>query len=181
VSGRRPTTSATAVSFGHSLSIAVLDSSPAPNLVTAADGTFKIPGLRNVELTAPYFHHGGEATLLDVINFYVRGGSQGGATNPIVTRDPLVTIGGLSVLTTILESPNAEGLKADLVEFLKALTDDRVRRAAEPFDHPQIFVPNGHPGSTTNVIQLDHRAVDTFLEIPATGKSGGPILPGFLD
>ena len=168
--------------FGASLSIAVLDSSPAPpNLVTAADGTFKIPSLRNVELTAPYFHHGGEATLLDVINFYVRGGSQGGATNPIVTRDPLVTIGGLSVLTTILDSPNAEALKADLVEFLKALTDERVRSAAAPFDHPQIFVPNGHPGSTTNVTQLNQRAVDTFLEIPATGKNGGPILPGFLD
>ena len=34
-----------------------------PGAVVAADRTFKIPGLRNVALTAPYFHNGGEATL----------------------------------------------------------------------------------------------------------------------
>jgi cytochrome c peroxidase len=61
--------------------------------VVAADGTFKIPGLRTVELTAPYFHNGGEATLLDVVNFYARGGNQGGVSNPIRTRDGTV-IGG---------------------------------------------------------------------------------------
>jgi cytochrome c peroxidase len=165
--------------FGNSLSVAV-ENLPGGQ-VAAADGTFKIPSLRNVALTAPYFHHGGEATLLDVIDFYVRGGNQGGAQNPIRTRDPQVTIGGLSILTTIRDSPDAEALKADLVAFLESLTDERVRRAAAPFDHPQILVPNGHPGSTTSVTQLNHRAVDTFLNIPATGANGGPVLPGFLE
>jgi hypothetical protein len=42
-------------------------------------------------------------------------------------------------------------------------------------------VPNGHPGNETAVTQLNGRAVDTFLEIPATGKNGGPVLPGFLE
>jgi cytochrome c peroxidase len=162
--------------FGNSLSAAVRGA--APGAVVAADGTFKIPGLRNVELTAPYFHNGGEATLLDVINFYARGGNQGGATNPIQTRDGTV-ITGLSVLN-FNTSAAGETARADLVAFLKSLTDERVRRAAAPFDHPQLFVPDGHPGNETAVIQINGRAVDTFLEIPATGRRGGPVLPGFL-
>ncbi|UPT65533.1 MAG: hypothetical protein M0D57_13400 [Sphingobacteriales bacterium JAD_PAG50586_3] len=37
------------------------------------DGRFLIPGLRNVELTAPYMHDGRFATLEDVIDFYGHG------------------------------------------------------------------------------------------------------------
>jgi len=40
-----------------------------------ADGAFKIPTLRNVAETGPYFHNGGESTLEDVIDFYFRGGN----------------------------------------------------------------------------------------------------------
>ena len=72
-------------------------------------------------------------------------------------------------MLNIINAPDPEAVKADLVEFLKALTDERVRIAAAPFDHPQIFVPNGHPGDTTSVVQLDGRAVDALLEVPATG------------
>lgn len=90
-------------------------------------------------------------------------------------------IGGLSVLPTILDAADPEAGKAALVAFLEPLTDERVRRAAAPFDHPQNFVPNGHPGDSSSVVQLNGRAVDTFLEIPATGRNGGPILPGFLE
>jgi hypothetical protein len=163
--------------FGASLSVAVRGA--APGSVLAADGTFKIPGLRNVELTAPYFHNGGELTLLDVVSFYARGGNQGGASNPIQTRDGTV-IGGLSVLN-FNTAPDADGVKADLVAFLEALTDERVRIAAAPFDHPQLFVPNGHPGNDRSVTQENGQAVDSMLEIPATGRRGGRVLPGFLD
>jgi cytochrome c peroxidase len=38
-------------------------------------GAYRTPHLRNVELTAPYMHDGSEATLLDVIEFYDRGGN----------------------------------------------------------------------------------------------------------
>ncbi len=37
-------------------------------------GSFKAPQLRNVELTAPYFHNGGKLTLRQVVDFYARGG-----------------------------------------------------------------------------------------------------------
>jgi cytochrome c peroxidase len=153
--------------FGTSLSVAA-SNLPAGS-VLAADGTFKIPGLRNVELTAPYFHNGGELTLHDVVNFYARGGNQGGATNPIKTRDGTV-IGGLAVLN--FNTPDAEAVKNDLVEFLKSLTDERVRKAAAPFDHPEIFVPEGHPGDSTSVKQKDGQAVDELRTITATGREG---------
>lgn len=163
--------------FGFSLSVAVRDAAGTP---LAADGTFKIPGLRNVELTAPYFHNGGERTLLDVINLYARGDNRGGDTNPIQTRDGTV-IGGLSVLNFNNTTPDVEAVKADLVAFLKSLTDERVRRAAAPFDRPQIFVSNGHPGNAVSVIPRRGQAVDSLLEIPATGQTGGPVLRGFLE
>jgi cytochrome c peroxidase len=35
-------------------------------------GAFKVPTLRNVQLTAPYFHNGKYATLKQVVEFYVR-------------------------------------------------------------------------------------------------------------
>jgi cytochrome c peroxidase len=35
-------------------------------------GAFKVPTLRNVELTAPYFHNGRFATLREALQFYVR-------------------------------------------------------------------------------------------------------------
>jgi len=34
-------------------------------------GAFKVPTLRNIELTAPYFHNGRFASLRDVVDFYV--------------------------------------------------------------------------------------------------------------
>jgi cytochrome c peroxidase len=37
-------------------------------------GTFKVPGLRNLELTAPYFHNGGQRIIRQVVEFYNRGG-----------------------------------------------------------------------------------------------------------
>jgi cytochrome c peroxidase len=163
--------------FGASLSVAVRD---APSgSVLAADGTFKIPGLRNVELTAPYFHNGGEATLLDVVTFYARGGNRGGASNPIQTREG-TTIGGLSVLN-FNSTADADAVKADLVAFLRSLTDERVRIAAAPFDHPQLFVPHGHPGNEKAVGQQNGQAVDSMIEIPATGRNGGRALPTFLE
>jgi cytochrome c peroxidase len=157
--------------FGVPLSVAVRDSPPGS--VLAADGTFKIPGLRNVELTAPYFHNGGDGTLDDVVSFYSRGGNQGGASNPIRTRDGTV-IGGLSVLN-FNTAVDGDAVRADLVAFLTSLTDERVRIASAPFDHPQILVPNGHPGNEFEVQQEDGYAIDSFLIVPATGRNGGPV------
>ncbi|MBI4266770.1 MAG: hypothetical protein HY668_00170 [Chloroflexi bacterium] len=38
------------------------------------DGAFKVPILRNVELTGPYMHNGGMQNLRQVMEFYRRNG-----------------------------------------------------------------------------------------------------------
>lgn len=77
-------------------------------------GAFRTPSLRNVALTAPYFHDGSAATLEDVVKFYTKGGVE----NP--NRDWQLEPVALT---------DAE--QRDLVEFLKALTSDDARRMAE--------------------------------------------------
>jgi cytochrome c peroxidase len=39
-------------------------------------GTYRTPSLRNIALTAPYFHDGSAKTLADVVRFYNKGGRQ---------------------------------------------------------------------------------------------------------
>ena len=171
--GVRPTLEDLAVGgldpFGNPLSMSRLaqrDGSIDPNELVVADGGFKVPGLRNVELTAPYFHNGGQLTLEQVVEFYNRGGD----FNGLPDLDPDIQNLGLS--------PQDQ---ADLVAFLKGLTDERVRYERAPFDHPQLFIPNGHPGNQTSVTDDGTgKATDTLLEIPAVGKNGGTALPTFL-
>jgi cytochrome c peroxidase len=89
---------------------------------------FKTPTVRNVKLTAPYFHTGSQPTLADVVEFYDRGGD---FPNPELSAD----IFPLNL--TAFE-------KSALVDFMEnALTDCRVEKRRAPFDHPQISVPNG--------------------------------------
>jgi hypothetical protein len=127
-----------------------------------------VPGLRNVELTAPYFHNGGQLTLEQVVEFYNRGGDFNNGPD----QDP-----------DIRNLELTEQEKDDLVAFLIALTDERVRSQRAPFDHPQLFIPNGHPGNQTSVTNDGTgKAADIqpLLEIPAVGRNGGTPLPTFL-
>ena len=73
--------------------------------------------------------------------------------------------------------------EAPLVEFLLALTDDRVRHKTAPFDHPQLFVPNGHPGNETAITCVDQavltkygvsQACTDLREIAGVGAGGLP-------
>ncbi len=100
-----------------------------PNERVAVDGAFKTPGLRNVELTAPYFHNGGDRTLGDVVDFYNRGGNFPEFNQ--ANFDPNIVMLGL-----------AQTQKDALVALLLGMTDERVRFRQAPFDHPQLFVPN---------------------------------------
>jgi cytochrome c peroxidase len=68
-------------------------------------GAFRTPSLRNVELTAPYFHDGSAATLNDVIRYYVKGGND----HPLRDWE----------LNSLSLTSNEQD---DLVEFLKSLT-----------------------------------------------------------
>lgn len=138
---------------------------PPPPEPIVVDGAFKVPGLRNVELTAPYFHTGGHRTLRDVVEFYSRGGD---------SHTGMVTLDGVEISTLEVFTFTEEELQA-LEAFLRSLTDERVRYQRAPFDHPQIFIPNGvgTPGGWT--------PGDRFVEIPAVGRHGGTPSPRFLE
>lgn len=73
--------------------------------VASMKGAFKTPTLRDIELTAPYFHNGVAATLHEVVDYYDRGGDDRSNVSPDVR--PL----NLSAQE-----------KDDLVAFLRALT-----------------------------------------------------------
>jgi hypothetical protein len=152
--------------------------SPSPmncNDDIARGGFFKAPQLRNVALTAPYFHNGSQLTLEQVVEFYNRGGDFN-TVEEVKYMDPDIEILGLTLQD-----------KTDLVDFLRnALTDPRTVAQAAPFDHPQLFVPNGHPHSgngypVTPNPKYPDRATDQLMEVPAAGAKGGKPLPTFLE
>ncbi|HEX7288213.1 MAG TPA: cytochrome c peroxidase [Candidatus Angelobacter sp.] len=147
-------------------------------------GTEKTPGLRNLALTAPYFHNGGQLTLEQVVEFYNRGGDF-----PLATDEP--TCPATFSEINCLMDPNVQPLgltlqeKTDLVDFLRnGLLDARTLNQSAPFDHPSLTVPNGHPVDANGypVPDPNHpgQAQDLYMTIPANGKFGALPLPPFL-
>src|SRR5216683_3233365 len=143
----------------------------------AVDGTMKIPSLRNVAQTAPYFHNGGEGTLAQVVQFYSRGGDvrsvAGGDTSgsgPLGESDLLSVAASGSNLGDKIKSRNLSGKdQAALVAFMKSLTDDRMRCHAAPFDHPELTVSNGNdPAAAPN----GANAAEKTITVAAVGKNG---------
>jgi cytochrome c peroxidase len=123
------------------------------------DGAFKTPGLRNVELTAPYFHNGDAFSLEQVVEFYTRGGDF--PNNPELS----------AFMQPVRNLKGQPGKVADLVEFLKALTDDRVRNETAPFDHPELIIPNGVDPNTGS---------EVLITLAATGGAPAPVPPALV-
>ena len=162
------------------------------------DGAFKTPSLRNVGLTAPYFHNGGYATLKSVVQFYARGGNRRGdgsedpewefndnsGTGGLGRGHPVIDAGvGSNVLgieplfETDPDEPEffPEETKQltdadidDLVAFMLTMTDRRVQCRAAPFDHPALSIPDGHLVAPG----ATGNAKDFYTVLPATGASG---------
>ncbi len=111
---------------------------PAPNrgifeLTGKAEdmGAFRAQSLRNVAVTAPYMHDGSIATLEEVLDFYAAGGRH-------ITSGPLAGDGRnnpyKSDLISRIDLDAQE--KADLIAFLKTLTDESLltsSRFSNPF------------------------------------------------
>jgi hypothetical protein len=111
-----------------------------------------------VELTAPYFHNGNAYTLAEVVEFYTRGGNFPNNAELGAFMQPIRNLKG---------NP---GKQADLVEFLKALTDERVRNETAPFDHPELAIPNG----------VDINGSDILITLAATGGAPAPVPPALV-
>lgn len=78
-------------------------------------GKFKVPGLRNVAVTAPYMHNGMFKTLREVIDFY---------------DDPYKVVPHPINMDTLMLQPLhlSDQEKIDLEQFLLTLTDDRFKK-----------------------------------------------------
>jgi cytochrome c peroxidase len=143
---------------------------------TARGGFFKAPQLRNVALTAPYFHNGSQLTLEQVVEFYDRGGDFNTFGEEHQYMDADIDNLGLTLQD-----------KTDLVDFMRnGLTDPRTVNQSAPFDHPQLLTPNGHPQNgngypVTPDPKHPGQATTQLMEIPAVGKNGGKPLPTFLE
>jgi cytochrome c peroxidase len=141
------------------------------------DGSFKVPSLRNVELTGPYFHTGGAKSLEEVLDFYRRGGNSRKLTN-----DPRDNTTGFAANDTNLAPLFPLGISdaqaGKIIDFLKSLTDDRVRCEKAPFDHPSLRVFQGIEGDENGWKDLNaNGSVDeTVIELPAVGSGGLPAL-----
>ena len=131
---------------------------------TALDGAFKVPNLRNVTLTAPFFHNGGQLTLEQVVEFYNRGGDF--AIENLGDLAPNINPLGLD-----------SGQIADLVAFLEALTDERVTCEQAPFDHPEIRIADGARGNASSVTADNKnpgQSKDQLVLVQAVGAGGRP-------
>lgn len=87
------------------------------------EGFFKVPSLRNIELTAPYMHDGRFNTLEQVVEFYNSGVVNHPNLSPAL-RNPPGPPGSPPPAVRRLNLNATQ--KADLVAFLKTLTDTSV-------------------------------------------------------
>lgn len=126
--------------------LGVPDTQPVPDLGRIevfngpdAEYAFRVPGLRNVALTAPYMHNGAFSTLEEVMQFYADGGG--------------LDAGGVDVQVDekLRGFDLTEQEMQDLVAFLYALTD-------EPND--LINIPESVPSGLPVVEAMENPARD---------------------
>jgi len=91
------------------------------------NGKFKVPSLKDIELTAPYMHDGRFATLEQVIEHY----NNGVQANPNLPPQLRVPPPGTGVKRLNLTTQD----KADILAFLKTLTDRGIATDAK-FSNP---------------------------------------------
>ncbi len=132
---------------------------PINALPVAINGTFKTPGLRNVELTGPFMHNGGMLDLEEVVQFYGRGADF--RRENVDNLDQGVS--GIAGLQDPTQGPLGVAL---LTAFMKSMTDERVRNQSGPFDHPQLLLPDGVVGINNGVV------FERMVEFPAVGRFG---------
>ena len=93
-------------------------------------GKFRVPALREVANTAPYFHDGSAATLEDAVALMAGGGKDNANLS--------------GQLKAVREAKLTEQDRKDLVEFLKALSGEYPIVAAPKFtvatDCPTVYV-----------------------------------------
>ena len=122
-------------------------------------GAFKMPSLRNVEFTGPYFHTGSKSTLEQIVDFYTTGGDYPAGNLRRWGPDPRERVA--------------------MPALMKAFTDDRVRFERAPFDHPELCVPTGHveddKGRVAAGAPAPRQLPERWASIPAVGAKGNRV------
>jgi cytochrome c peroxidase len=146
-------------------SVPILPGNVPASFPIANDGAFKVPTLRNVELTAPYMHNGGIMTIDDVVDIYARGGDFHFQNK----NDRDINIQEIPDLQQDHLAHQALSL------FMRSFTDDRVRNYETPFDHPELFIPNGTSANDWDMIHLPATGVFGISALPPTDVDGDKI------
>lgn len=132
---------------------------PVANDKGIGSGAFKMPSLRNIEFTGPYFHTGSKSTLEQIVDFYTAGGDYPSGNLRRWGPDPRERVA--------------------MPALMKAFTDDRVRFERAPFDHPELCVAAGHVDSDASgaVPQVagPRQLPERWALIPAVGAKGGSV------
>jgi cytochrome c peroxidase len=93
---------------------------------------FKVPSLRNVEVTYPYMHDGRFYSLKQVLNHYTKTNIEGEILDPVLQKGIILN----------------EQEKTDVIAFLKTLTDKTFLHDRR-FDNP--FLSNYYANNTKNI------------------------------
>jgi cytochrome c peroxidase len=99
-------------------------------------GRFRAPSLRNVAVTAPYFHDGSAQTLEEVVRFYEAGGR-------VIDSGPHAGDGRANPFKSglVMGFSLTDEERADLIAFLESLTDETLLtdpRLSNPWAEPAI-------------------------------------------
>lgn len=133
----------------HNVGIRPIHEDPGAGAVTNVqtdNGRFKVPMLRNVGLHQTFGHNGQFNTLMEVVEFYDRGGDFH------VNQAPEV------------QPRNMTQAERDaVVAFLNTLTDPRVQNGIEPFDSPRL----GHQTAAMRPLEFG---------LPSAGSAGDPVM-----
>lgn len=138
------------------------------------EGAFRTPGLRNVALTGPYFHasfraqSGGDkkptlrfGTLESVLDHYVFPVNELGRENeflhPALRPD---------AETGQRETAIPASQHADVIHFLRSLTDPRVEAQSAPFDHPTLQIPVTTTVTPSGQTTADDLADSETIQLP---------------
>ncbi len=77
------------------------------------NGKFRVPSLRNIEVTAPYMHNARFQTLEEVLDHYAEGMINSPSIDPVFMKDGKV-----------IGIPLTSSEKSQIIAFIKTLTDD---------------------------------------------------------
>ena len=125
----------------------------------AGEGRFKVPSLRNIELTGPYMHDGSIETLEEVVEHY---NSRIPADNELIS----FPLGGPMRLS--------DEEKTGLVDFMKTMTDPAFI-ADVRFSDPFVQVANEPPFIGGVDEQGTFLGADYLLELEVTDLEGDPV------